>query len=58
MIDEISKTVKKREKEIIEFLQEIIRIPSVSGSEGEVAIAIADKMRSVGYDIVKIYNIN
>jgi acetylornithine deacetylase/succinyl-diaminopimelate desuccinylase-like protein len=56
LLEEITREVEKREKEIVELLQELIRIPSVSGREGDVAAAIAKKMRSVGFDVVKIGN--
>ena len=58
LLEEISKEVDKREKEITAFLQDLIRTPSVSGKEEDVAVVISEKMRSCGFDIVKIDSLN
>jgi len=58
LLKKLFKTVEERREEIITFVQELIRTPSVSGEEGEIARVISDKMRLVGFDIVKIDNLN
>ncbi len=58
MLAEITREVEKREKEIVELLQELIRIPSVSGREGDIAAIVAKKMRAVGFDVVKVDKLN
>ncbi len=47
-------TAKARLGEAIEFLRDIVRIPSFSGKEEGVARAIAAEMERLGYDEVKI----
>ncbi len=47
-------TAKARLGEAVEFLREIVRIPSFSGKEEGVARAIAAEMERLGYDEVKI----
>src|SRR4051812_46499467 len=37
-------------EEAVAFLQEIVRIPSVTGNEGDVQAVIAAKMRGIGLD--------
>jgi len=47
-------------EEIVDFTRRMIRIPSVSGEEKEVANLVADEMRELGYDEVfvdKKYNV-
>ena len=44
----------KRQSDLIRICQELIRRPSPSGKEREVATFIADTMRSIGYDEVSI----
>jgi len=51
---QISETVEQNREEYIKFLQELVRIPSLSGEESKVAEYIAEKMMSYGYDIVKV----
>lgn len=46
--------INRRKREIIDFLQESIQTPSVSGQEGDYAELIAEKMRALGYDKVNI----
>jgi putative selenium metabolism hydrolase len=58
LLEEILSEVENRKQEIVSFVQELIRTPSVSGEEGDVAMVIADKMRSVGFDVVKIDRLN
>ncbi len=47
-------TAKARMGEAIQFLRDIVRIPSFSGKEEGVARAIAAEMERLGYDEVKI----
>ena len=51
---EISEAVEKRRGEAISFLQDLIRTPSPSRQEAEAAKVVAEKMRAVGFDEVKI----
>lgn len=44
----------EREKELIEFCKEVIRIPSPSGKEEKVAKFLKNKMESLGFDSVVI----
>jgi acetylornithine deacetylase/succinyl-diaminopimelate desuccinylase-like protein len=44
----------KRQSDLVRICQELIRRPSPSGKEREVATFIADTMRSIGYDEVSI----
>ena len=50
----ISDFVEINREEALKFLQEIIGIPSVSHHEARVSKVIAAKMRSVGFDSVKV----
>ncbi len=43
-----------RDKEVVEFCKEVIRIPSPSGGEKRVALLIEKKMKELGYDSVII----
>jgi len=52
-LDLISDSVEKRREESIEFLQELIRTPSPSEHEADAAEIVADKTRSIGFDVVK-----
>lgn len=45
---------KAVQEEVIAFTQEVVRINSLSGHEGEVAQAIERKMRSLAYDRVQV----
>jgi putative selenium metabolism hydrolase len=45
---------REMENETLEFLREIIRIPSFSGSEGDVVKAIQKRMDQVGFDETKV----
>lgn len=38
------------ETELIRFTQELVKIPSITGEEGDVARCIHEKMQSLGYD--------
>jgi putative selenium metabolism hydrolase len=51
---EISEAVEKCRGEAISFLQDLIRTPSPSRQEAEAAKVVAEKMRAVGFDEVKI----
>lgn len=46
--DELNAVVDALEPEMVGFLQEIVRIPSLTGEEGTVQQAIAAKMRAMG----------
>jgi len=54
----ISEQVEKRKEEAVSFLQELIRTPSPSGREAEAAELVADKMRTVGFDTVRVDRLN
>jgi putative selenium metabolism hydrolase len=43
-----------REDEIVRFLRAIVAIPSYDGQLGEVARAVGDQMRSLGFDEVRL----
>jgi putative selenium metabolism hydrolase len=58
LLKRISGLVDEHKEEAIFFLQEVIRTPSPSGQEAEVARIIADKMRTIGYTKVKIDGLN
>ena len=51
---EISDFVEANRENALQFLQEIIRIPSLSCQESRVSKIIATKMRSVGFDSVNV----
>jgi len=54
LLSEISKRVDAHKDECVSFLQEMIRTSSPSGEETNVAELVAGKMRSVGFDAVKL----
>ena len=45
---------KKREASLAEFLKDIVSIPSLSSQEGDVVKFMAEAMKTLGYDEVKI----
>jgi acetylornithine deacetylase len=47
----ILRAVETLHQEAVAFLQEIVRIPSVTGNEGEVQVIIAAKMRGFGLEV-------
>lgn len=49
--DDISQFVQANRQEAIGFLQEIVRIPSVTGDEGPVAKVFAKKMTDAGLEV-------
>lgn len=51
---DMSEAVEKRRGEAISFLQDLIRTPSPSRQEAEAAKVVAEKMRAVCFDDVKI----
>lgn len=53
-IQAVQQEVKKYEADIVRFLQELIAIPSESAGEKKVIERIAEEMKSVGFDEVKI----
>ncbi len=50
--DRINAAAARLEPELVEFTREIVKIPSVTGSEGEVVNHIARRMRGAGFDRV------
>jgi len=50
----ISKTAQKYKKDIVEFLRDIVAIPSLSTKEEKVVERIAQEMKNIGYDEVII----
>jgi putative selenium metabolism hydrolase len=57
-VKNINKVVDKRKNELIDFLREMIKTPSLSGQEKDVAELMAEKMREVGFDKVQIDEFN
>jgi putative selenium metabolism hydrolase len=53
-MDEIRRAATGVQEEAVDFLRELIRIPSPSGGEAEVVEAIRKKMKEVGFDEVRI----
>ncbi len=53
LTDRIMQKAKEYEKEVTQFLRDIVAIPSYSGEEKEVVDRIAEEMRKVGFDEVK-----
>ena len=47
-------SAKKLEPDIVSFLQDIVRIPSLSSQEGSVVRRVAGEMEKLGYDAVTI----
>ena len=58
LLRSIREHVERRREETLGFLQELIRIPSPTGHEAEVAEATAEKMRAVGFDTVRVDGLN
>jgi len=54
MLNAISEYVDEHCEEAVSFLQELVRTPSISLNEAEVAQVIADKMRWAGFDSVYV----
>ncbi|MCC6792260.1 MAG: ArgE/DapE family deacylase [Thermomicrobiales bacterium] len=50
-VERIVTAVDRRVPEMIAFLQEIVRVPSVTGDEGAVQSVIADRMVDLGLDV-------
>lgn len=46
--------IDKNQKKIISFIQEIVRIPSVTGEEDKIGKAFYQKMKNIGLDEVEI----
>jgi len=46
--------VESRSQDLIEFCKQLIRTPSLSGREREVAQAVAEEMRGLGFDRVQV----
>jgi len=44
----------RRDQEMLRFLREIVAIPSVDSQLGEVARAVGDRMRALGFDEVRL----
>ena len=51
---EILERAKKGERDVVDFLVDLLAIPSPSGKEGRVTERIADEMRRLGFDEVRI----
>jgi putative selenium metabolism hydrolase len=54
MHTEVSALIQTMESELIQFAQELIKIPSITGEEGDIANCIKAKMLSLGYDNVVV----
>ena len=54
----IFESVERRREEAVSFLQELIRTPSPSGQEAEAAEVAAEKMRTVGFEAVRVDRLN
>ncbi len=50
LVDRIQQAVRDLAAEQTAFLQQIVRIPSTTGTEGAVQVAIADRFRAAGLD--------
>jgi putative selenium metabolism hydrolase len=50
--EQLRRTVKSYEKDIVRFSRDLIAIPGFSGTEGNVCKRIAQEMRKVGFDKV------
>ncbi|MGH2560429.1 MAG: ArgE/DapE family deacylase [Thermomicrobiales bacterium] len=50
LVHQIDEAVEELRAEIVTFLQEIVRIPSVTGSEGEVQAVVAARFRGAGLE--------
>ncbi len=53
-MDEIREAAAQVQEEAVQFLREIIRIPSLSGHEGKVVEAVSRQMEAVGFDEVRV----
>ena len=49
-VEEINQRVEARREEIIQFMLEIVAIPSMDGQLGEVGERIIAEMNKLGYD--------
>lgn len=58
IIKNINKIADKKKDELIDFLSEMIRTPSLSGQEKDLAELMAEKMREVSFDKVQIDKLN
>ncbi|MEM7349139.1 MAG: M20/M25/M40 family metallo-hydrolase [Chloroflexota bacterium] len=52
IVDKIRLAAKSQEAAMIDFTQNIVRIPSLSGQEADVASVITQEMQELGYDAV------
>ena len=43
--------VEKRKSEIVAFLKELVKTPSLSGEEGAIAGKVSDKLTELGYKV-------
>ncbi len=50
-LDNYLASVEKREPEIVDFLKQLIKTPSLSGEEGEIAGIVSDKLSELGYSV-------
>ena len=44
-------TVEENEQEIVTFLKQLVKTPSLSGEEGAIAGIVSEKLRELGYDV-------
>ena len=51
LVQSIGETIDRLESELVERLQELVRIPSVTGSEHDVQQAVARQMNDLALDI-------
>jgi putative selenium metabolism hydrolase len=54
LLKKVEETVESRKQEIITFLQEAVRIPSVSCSEGRVVDFLRERLVGLGFDESKV----
>lgn len=50
LVDSLA-SVEKSETEIVDFLKHLVKTPSLSGEEGEIAGIVSDKLSELGYGI-------
>ena len=51
LLEEIDRIVERRRGEAIRLLRELIRTPSLSGEEGEVALIVGEHLRAAGLKV-------
>jgi len=58
LIKQISECVEKHKDDAIQFLQQMIRIPSLSGQEENLSKFLMEKMHTLQYDSIKLDRLN